>query len=62
MRFLIGLFNTIFSIVFSEETEEEINGLKDPRTLPVMRQCMFCSEFIVNEKECNYCNEIKIWV
>ena len=62
MRFLIELFNTIFSFVFLNKIEEEIDDFRNPSTLPVMRQCMFCSEFIINEKECNYCNEIKIWV
>lgn len=62
MRFLIGLFHIIFSIVFPEETEEEINDFKDPRTLPEMRQCMFCSKFIIDKEKCNYCNEIKFWV
>lgn len=62
MRFLIGLFNIIFSIVFPEETKDEINDFKDPSTMPVMRQCYSCFEFIINEKECNYCTKIKIWV
>lgn len=61
MRFLIGLFNTIYSIVFPEETKE-IAYLKDPRTLPVMRQCVSCNSFVPECKECKHCNEIKIWV
>ena len=60
MQFLIGLFNTIYSIVFPEEAKEEIIGFKDPRTLPVMRQCSTCSTFVLNDEHC--CNEIKIWV
>lgn len=62
MQFLIGLFNIIFLIIFPNKTMEEIDDFRDPSTMPVMRQCIFCSEFIINEKECNYCNEIKIWV
>ena len=56
---LFGLLNTIYSIVFPER-KKEIDDLKDPRTLPVMRQCSTCSTFILNDEHC--CNEIKIWV
>lgn len=62
MQFLIGLFNIIFSIIFPNKTMEEINDFKDPCTLPVMRQCMFCSKFIINKKKCKHCNEIEMWV
>lgn len=62
MQFLIGLFNTIFSIIFPNKTKEEIDDFRDPSTLSVMRQCVFCNSFVPECKECKHCNEIKIWV